>query len=169
MKSDPPKNVLPGQANYYSLKLIDDRMRHGGENITDEEAGEIMGLDCMDPTGRGRRYITVAQRICLREHGLNWVRIHGAGYLKCQNSKETLAQTQRNLKSIRRRTKRETIRLRTIKSDELDTDEIKQARALSAQLGVIATIAENATAKRLEARDIPKVDPKRLLQALVKD
>lgn len=137
--------------------------------LDDGELETLCGRNCA-PGHAGYGNLQSAKRYCLREYGVVWERLPGAGAIKCVTPGETVKRAHSDASSIARRAKRTVKKLRAQdKTGISDTDRGSLA-VLGAQLGTIAMMASKGTTAKLEARNVQEpLDMGRLLEAMKRE
>ena len=145
------------------IDLLSSEQYGPGDTITDEKMSAHCGKDTR-VTGSGYSSLQTAIRRVLRDKGLRWKRVSGAGCIKCLEGKEKMTEIRNRNKHIRRTAREVACVAGTITSNDIDKDSLKELLAFRASMGTIYLLSKNDTVKKLAARDIEEVmDPKRLL------
>lgn len=163
---------IPSQLTLATAKLIE-LLASGkpGDKLTDEEMTAHCERDTRPSVkgkpGAGYNNLCSAIRNVLRTKGLVWERIRGADAIECKKFPGKLSIAARNQRMINKRAKRSLAVLGTVKQAEVPDTERVQFNVKVAQLGVLAAMSSGNTTKKLEAREVTTIDPKKLLDSIV--
>jgi hypothetical protein len=137
-----------------------------GDFLTDERMKEVCGKDvCVH--GDAYNYLLSAIEHCVRVYSVTWVRLHGAGGIKCPTPEEMMALADSKRRHINRAAKRICRRLATADLNGLDNEARVKHLAAMAQLGTIAQFSSTETKKKLEVRKTAEpLNFQKLLEAM---
>lgn len=150
-------------------KLID-ALKGGSpsDTLTDEQLKELCGKDC-SVDGDGYAYLGSAIRHVLRNHGVVWKRIVGAGLIKCLDTGEIVEVAKGARRHTYKHEKRTLCKL-AVAADGATEQQRPEVMLQLAQHGTLAHMSSSGMTKKLEAREVVETpDPARLLAAMVKN
>ena len=139
-----------------AAKLID-LLGGGGFAPGDIITDDVMTAHCGRDTrvaGGGYASLQTAIRRVLKEKGVRWKRVSGAGCIKCLDGKEKLREVRGRNDHIRRTARQTGYVAGSITNGDLDKEEMKELLAHVAVVGTILLLARNDMIKKLGARDV---------------
>ncbi|MHC4687684.1 MAG: hypothetical protein ACYTEW_25765 [Planctomycetota bacterium] len=162
--------AVPHGLSSVTVRLIE-RMKSGkpGDFASDEDLSSIAGKSTA-VTGDGYSNLRTAQKRVSQDYGVEWERERGAAGLRCCTSADIAADTHKNVRRVRRFTRRALQKANNADLQILDDVEKQRLLTNAAQLGAMAVMAETNTEKKLLARQVNSTpDAAKLLEAFAKN